>query len=163
MTYYDEIAEGYDELHKEEQLKKLEIIKKHISVDSDESLLDVGCGSGISTLYFKCNATGVDPSEHLIELAKSKGGAKFIVGSAENLSFSDNSFDFVISITAIQNFNDLEKGLSEIKRVGKKLFVISVLKKSSKLDKIQNLIEQNFRIKTALEEEKDKIFILEPL
>ena len=27
MTYYDEISEGYEELHKEEQLKKVELIK----------------------------------------------------------------------------------------------------------------------------------------
>ena len=26
MTYYDDIAEGYEELHKEEQLKKVELI-----------------------------------------------------------------------------------------------------------------------------------------
>ena len=30
MDYYDEIAEGYNELHKEEQLKKLLIIKSPV-------------------------------------------------------------------------------------------------------------------------------------
>ena len=30
MTYYNEISEGYEELHKEEQLKKIELIKKFL-------------------------------------------------------------------------------------------------------------------------------------
>jgi len=34
MTYYDEISEGYEELHKEEQLKKISLIKKHLKVNS---------------------------------------------------------------------------------------------------------------------------------
>ena len=30
MEYYNKIAEGYDELYKKEQLKKLELIKKYL-------------------------------------------------------------------------------------------------------------------------------------
>ena len=30
MAYYDSISEGYEELHGEEQLKKVALIKKHI-------------------------------------------------------------------------------------------------------------------------------------
>ena len=47
---YNKIAKSYNELHKEEQIKKLEIIKKNIKIIPP--LLDVGCGTGISTNYF---------------------------------------------------------------------------------------------------------------
>ena len=39
MNYYDEIAEGYEELHKEEQEKKIEIVKKHLEINPDDKLL----------------------------------------------------------------------------------------------------------------------------
>ena len=49
MTYYDDISSGYEELHKEEQLKKVSSIKKHLKVNSSDKLLDVGCGTGLMT------------------------------------------------------------------------------------------------------------------
>ena len=48
MNYYDEISEGYEELHKEEQEKKIELIKQHLKVNPEEKLLDVGCGTGLT-------------------------------------------------------------------------------------------------------------------
>ena len=51
MDYYSSIAKGYDELHKEEQLKKLQIIAKHIKPKG--LLLDIGAGTGISTSFLR--------------------------------------------------------------------------------------------------------------
>src|SRR3989338_6779840 len=47
---YKHIAKSYNELHQEEQLKKLAIIKQNIKIIPP--LLDIGCGTGISTNYF---------------------------------------------------------------------------------------------------------------
>ena len=47
--YYDKIAKGYNELHAEEQKKKLAIIKKYIQPEKSDLLLDVGCGTGVSS------------------------------------------------------------------------------------------------------------------
>ena len=161
MGYYNEIAEGYNELHGEEQLKKLKLIKEKlgeqgIEITSDIKLLDVGCGTGISTDFWDCDATGIDPSEELLNQNKGKK-LKLIQAAAEDMPFEDNSFDIVVSITAIQNFDDIEKGLKEIKRVGRGYFVLSFLKKSDKADMIKGLIENLFEIKEAVEEEKDLI------
>jgi len=164
MEYYNSISQGYDELHGEEQLKKLNIIKQNININPDAKLLDVGCGSGISTefFYFIDDKTGIDPSEELIKIAKQKNPkTKYIVGKAESLPFKNREFDFVLSLTAIQNFDDAEKGLREIKRVGKDsaVFALSFLKRSPKKDIILQKMHEIFKIKEIIEEDKDLIVI----
>jgi len=156
MDYYDSIASGYDELHEEEQLKKCRLISKYFDL-KNKKILDVGCGTGIATNFFKCGA-GIDPSEELLKIATKKfPEIKFIKSSAENLPFKDDEFDAVISLTAIQNFDNIEKGLNEIKRVGKE-FVLTFLKKSEKRKIIESVIKKLFKIKEMIEEEKDIVY-----
>src|SRR3989338_10125871 len=123
--YYNSIAKGYNELHGEEQKKKLAILKKFFKPKKTDKLLDVGCGTGISSEW-ECKVVGVDPAQELLKQSKTK----IICASAESLPFEDNEFDYVISITAIQNFKNKKEGLKEIERVGKKYFGLTVLKKS---------------------------------
>lgn len=165
-TYYDEIAGGYDELHMAEQLQKMTEIIAAMGEDipkKKDKLLDVGCGTGISTSVWVCDCTGIDPSEKLIAVAQKKyanhPNKRFIVGSGEELPFPDRSFDVVISITAIHNFSDVKKGILEMKRVGKDRFVFSVLRKSARIEDIQKYIIISFRVKRIIMEEKDLIFI----
>jgi demethylmenaquinone methyltransferase/2-methoxy-6-polyprenyl-1,4-benzoquinol methylase len=165
--YYDGIAKGYDELHGEEQLKKLELIGREIHTDpelkdfikSPYKLLDVGCGTGISTGFFKTQEKhGIDPSTNLINIArKNYPLCEFAVGRAEKLLDKDKQFDIVISLTAIQNFNDIEKGLDEIRRVGRNHFILTFLKKSPKHGLIDELIKEKFNVIKKIEEDKDII------
>jgi len=157
-NYYDEIAQGYEELHKEEQLKKIGIIKKELKVKPSDKLLDVGCGTGLTTEPWDCRRYGVDPSKKLLERARDKKNIEYKLAPAENIPYEDSFFDVVISITAIQNFDDISKGLKEIKRVGKGRFVLSFLKKSSKNEFIQEKIKELFKVGKIIEEEKDLIF-----
>lgn len=160
--YYNTIASGYDELHKAEQLKKLEIVKQNLDINSNTKLLDVGCGSGISS-DFNCDVTGIDPSEELLKIAEKKfPHAQFMLAEAEELPFENNSFDVVVSLTAIQNFKDIAKGLNEIKRIGKKQFALSFMKKSEKAEEMEEKIKEIFadcKIK-RIEEDKDIILII---
>ncbi len=159
MNYYNEIAEGYEELHKEEQLKKVNLIKNYLKPKKNDILLDVASGTGLTTEPWDCKRIGIDPAIKLLERAGNKEKIKYVNAEAEHLPFKDKSFDIVISITAIQNFNDIEKGLKEIKRVGKDKFVLSALKKSGKIEKITESINKIFKPKEIIEEEKDIIFI----
>lgn len=158
MNYYDSINQGYEELYKEEQLKKIELIKKFFKAKKTDKLLDVGCGTGLTTEPWDCVRYGIDPAKKLLARARQKSKMEYKLASAEKIPYPDHFFDIVISITAIQNFNDIEKGLKEIKRVGKKRFVLSFLKKSKKADKIKKIIEKYFDIKKIIEEEKDLIY-----
>jgi ubiquinone/menaquinone biosynthesis C-methylase UbiE len=161
MSYYDEISEGYEELHKKEQLKKVELIKKHLKLKVSDKLLDVGCGTGLTTEPWKCKRYGVDPAPKLLEKSRDKDKIEYKLAPAENIPYDDNYFDVVISVTAIQNFQDIEKGLKEIKRVGKEKFVLSFLKKSPKKEVINKLIRKLFKVDNLIEEEKDFIYFVE--
>jgi ubiquinone/menaquinone biosynthesis C-methylase UbiE len=158
--YYDSIAPAYDELHGAEQLKKLAIVKQHLTITPETKLLDVGCGTGIGC-QFDCDVTGIDPSEELLKIAEKRlPQVQFFEGSAEQLPFEDRAFDVVISLTAIQNFSDIVKGIQEIKRVGKKQFALSFLKKSPKADEIEAILKKEFPKAQKIEEEKDIILII---
>lgn len=153
--YYNKISDGYNGLYAEEQTVKLGVIKKETGgLPSEFRLLDIGCGTGISS-GFSCFVVGIDPSIELLKINKNNNK---INGIAEYLPFRDNSFDIVISVTALHNFKDIEKGLDEIRRVGKNLFVFSVLKKSEKFRHIGDLIYSGFTVTKRVEEEKDIIF-----
>ncbi|MBT3720699.1 methyltransferase domain-containing protein [archaeon] len=160
MNYYDSISKGYEELHKEEQEKKIKIIYKYLNPKKNDKLLDVGCGTGLTTIPWKCKKYGIDPAKKLLERANNKNEIEYKLAKAEDIPYNDNYFDYVISITAIQNFKNINKGLNEIKRVGKEKFILSFLKKSSKASEIKKLINSLFNVKKEIEEEKDIIFII---
>ncbi len=150
--YYDDIAEAYIELHKEEQLKKIALIKKHIPFHEKWLVLDVGCGPGFAE--FSSTLIGIDPSFKLLKQAK----IPVVQAIGEKLPFKGNTFMAVVSITALHNFRDIEKGLLEMKRVAKEYLAISVLKKSSKIREIEKMIPAILPIQRIVEEDKDIIF-----
>lgn len=154
--YYDSISKGYDELYGGEQLSKARIVLDLIKPKKTDKLLDVGCGTGFFLEICGCDATGIDPSEELLKQAK----GNVVQGSAEKLPFDDNNFDFVVSLTAIHHFEDLDKALSEIKRVGKGKVVVSLLKSSSRAEEIERKLEKEFKVEKIILEKKDIIYLL---
>lgn len=96
ITSYDETAHDYETLVKSfEILPQLEIFAEMI--DSGGTILDLGCGPGQHSKYF-CDlgfkVTGIDLSEKMISLAKSKYRTiDFQVMDIENLEFKNNRFD----------------------------------------------------------------------
>ncbi len=99
-----------------------------INFSKGKRVLDLCCGTGwtsneLSKIAVSVNA--VDYSKESISMAKNnypKGNLIFEEMNALALNFSDESFDTVVSMEAIEHFNKLdgEKYLSEIVRVLKK-------------------------------------------
>ncbi|MBI2996299.1 MAG: class I SAM-dependent methyltransferase [Candidatus Melainabacteria bacterium] len=83
-------------------------------------ILDVGCGSGatLKLLEHYGKVHGIDISELAIQYSKKRNLKNLQVGSAEDLPYSDNSFDFVFSVQVFCNIpgSDL-KAWREVRRV----------------------------------------------
>ncbi|MEK6733536.1 MAG: class I SAM-dependent methyltransferase, partial [Pseudomonadota bacterium] len=91
---------------------------------NNNKLLDLGCGPGIHLKeYSKRGAQcfGLDLSEEMIKLAqKNCPQAIFKVGSVYQIDYEDNYFDIVTASFLLDNVKDLNKAITEIKRVMKK-------------------------------------------
>src|SRR3989338_3843018 len=158
MDFYKLISKGYDGLYGEEQKVKHDIIKANLNIKNGDLLLDVGCGTGSS---FNCRVIGIDPSMELLQQSQNNNNKNSynafnkILAKAENIPFKDNAFDKVISVTSIHNFDDFEKGILEIKRVGKRDFAFSILKKAKNFEPIQSEIKNNFSIEKLINAKQD--------
>lgn len=110
-----------------------------------KNILDVATGTGdfAITSYEILRPekiTGIDISDGMLEIGRKKiakagleNSIKLINGDSEAILFDDNSFDAVTVAFGVRNFENLEKGLSEIKRVlkpGGKLIVLECTKPS---------------------------------
>ncbi len=102
-------------------------------------VLDVGCGSGISTqrilrrykgICVECE--GLDPSKEMISVANAKNRdarAKFTVGNIENCdkTYKTDAFDAVVTVYTLRNFADSQLAIWQMMRVlkpGGKLVVV---------------------------------------
>ena len=93
-----------------------------------KDILDVATGTGdfaIEMMRLKPRKViGIDIAEVMLELGRKKMVRKSLSSiielqeaDSENLPFADGSFDLVSSAFGVRNFEDLEKGLSEMLRV----------------------------------------------
>ncbi|UCG68264.1 MAG: class I SAM-dependent methyltransferase [Thermoplasmata archaeon] len=163
MEYYDILAKGYNELHRNEQVSKLHLIGENLKINKNDMMLDVGCGIGLTSEVFHCRITGLEPSVGMIgEAKKTQKNRNLVQGRAEYLPFKNHVFDCVICVTALHNFQDPKKALEEMKRVNKGKGAISILKKAKRAIKLQALVEEMFEIKKLVHEDKDMIYIFSP-
>lgn len=92
----------------EEQLKKL---------PEDIRGIEVGLNTGKFALPLGIKE-GIEPASEMAEIA-SKRGIEVMQGMAENMPYSDLSFDFVLFVT-VCHLNDLKEALKESNRVLKR-------------------------------------------
>lgn len=91
-------------------------------------VLDVATGSGDMMLEMlkrgNLKISAIDISEKMLEVAKQKiktkygiANIEFVISPAEQIPFPENSFDGATVAFGVRNFEKLEVGLTEIKRV----------------------------------------------
>ena len=157
MNYYDRLAPGYDELHAEEQLTKLQILLQHAQFHG--KILDVGAGTCIVAKHLGKQFTviSVDPSKKMLD----QGIGERHVAKAEQLPFAAKTFDSIISLTVLHHC-DLQQALSEIQRVAKPKAVIALtfLQKSSKLKQFERLLQTFFGKYEKLEANQDFLYLI---
>jgi len=98
-------------------------INQKVSLEG-KRILEIGCGNGdllrtISNLYNPEHITGIDLMLDSWWGIKESSGKNWEVcdGNAENLKFNDSSFDVVITISTFEHIHNIDKALSEIRRV----------------------------------------------
>ena len=105
-----------------------EVIRLH-SLRDDESLLDVGCGTGklllkTAELFPNARLVGLDISEGMFQAAQKRvreGGLNisFQTGDVQHIPFLDNSFDGVVAMHMLYHAPDIHQALAEMARVVK--------------------------------------------
>jgi len=114
------------------------LLRRHLDAHPGSSLLDVGCGTGWFTRCFAAaglNAVGLDINAEMVEFARqqSREDIAFAQADACSLPFADQSFDQVISVTALCFVADWPRAIAEIVRVTRRRFVLGLLNRNSLL------------------------------
>jgi len=131
---FDNIAGKYDFLNR---LLSMNIdvlwrkkLVKMLKQDNPETVLDVATGTGDLAIAVHngtgAKVTGLDLSQKMLDVGIEKvkkhnlqNSISMMKGDAENLPFEDNKFDAVTVAFGVRNFENLNKGLDELKRVVK--------------------------------------------
>ena len=117
-------------------------IKELIPV-KPKKILDVATGTGdVAIMTYKLlkplTITGIDISEGMLQLGRQKVSKlllnkqiELLSGDSEAINFADNTFDAITVAFGVRNFENLQKGLSEMLRVlkpGGKLVILEFSK-----------------------------------
>ena len=109
------------------------LFKSHFRLDSESSVLDVGCAKGyflydLRLMIPGIKVEGVDISEYAINHSKAEIRDCVRVAAATALPYEDDSFDIVTSITTVHNLerDELIIALQEIERVSRRGSFITV-------------------------------------
>ena len=131
---FDTISENYDGMNRVISLGsdvswRKKVIKL-VSAKNPRTILDIATGTGDLAIQFaekmKTDAKiiGLDISEGMLNMARKKvagkpisGKIEFVQADSEALPFENDHFDAITVSFGIRNFENLEKGLSEIYRV----------------------------------------------
>ena len=123
---------------------------KHVSIDSDATILDIGCGGGrtihkLAAIATKGKVYGVDSSETSVaasrktndECIKSRR-VEILHGSVSHLPFPDQMFALATAVETHFYWPDLPADMREVSRVlkpGAALVIVAEVYKSGKFDR----------------------------
>ncbi len=131
---FDNIAPKYDLLNHVLSMK-IDVLWRNTLVnwlkkDQPKLVLDVATGTGDLAIAVQkgthADVVGLDLSQQMLNVGIDKirkqnldGKISMQKGDAEQLPFEDNKFDGVTVAFGVRNFENMEKGLSELRRVVK--------------------------------------------
>ena len=142
---FDTISGNYDNLNRVISfgidIKWRKKVLKIVSDSKPKKILDIATGTGdLAILMAQTNAekiVGLDISAGMLEVGKKKVEEKklsnkidLVLGDSEKIPFEDNFFDAITVGFGVRNFENLEKGFSEILRVLKPNGVFVILETS---------------------------------
>jgi ubiquinone/menaquinone biosynthesis C-methylase UbiE len=151
MRHYDRQASIYNVQYVDEQNAKIEVTLKKMNFGSNETVLDVGCGTGFLFPYIIEKIgflVGLDVSLKALREAKKRienmPNIFLVRADADHMPFQDNTFDKVFAITVLQNMPKPTETVTEMKRTAKPqaTFVVTGLKKKFTQESFFNLLKR---------------------
>ena len=123
--YFDQIAERWDNIITESDLKRLSTIIQEIKIVPGSNILDVGTGTGVlipmltEAVGPQGKVTAMDFSPEMLKYARSKGPAEveFVCADVAAIPYQDQFFDEVICNAVFPHFPDKVGAVKEILRV----------------------------------------------
>ena len=125
---FSNFAEAYDDIWEKRMPVYTELLIRDLQIPENPTVLDVGCGTGLSTFTLikrvqgKGKFYGIDISEKMINLAMAKAvdlgysNVEFRGGDAEQLDFPESSFDLIVSNQTFLWLPNKQKALNEMFR-----------------------------------------------
>lgn len=149
---FDNIAPKYDLLNHVLSMK-IDVLWRNklvrwMNKDQPKEVLDVATGTGDLAIAVQkgtgAKVVGLDLSQQMLNVGIDKikklnldGEITMQKGDAENLPFESNKFDAVSVAFGVRNFENLEKGLAELRRVVKEEKSVYILEFS----KVEGFLE----------------------
>lgn len=131
-TMFDNISANYDDLNRVISfgidISWRKKVVQLVSKNNPKQILDIATGTGdLAIMMSQLNPDkiiGLDISAGMLDVGKRKianvnlsDKIDMVVGDSENMPFNDNTFDAITVSFGVRNFANLDKGLTEIKRV----------------------------------------------
>lgn len=105
------------------------LLDQHLKVNQPQ-ILDVGCGTGavLTELQRRGPAIGIDLSHDALTYSRDRGLPNLVYANAEQLPFTANIFDAVVSLDTIEHVPDHQSAVAEIFRTLKPggIFIMNV-------------------------------------
>jgi len=142
---FDNIANSYDFLNHSLSLGMDNVWRKNAIkklTNNPKIILDIATGTGdfavSAAKYTDAKITGIDISQGMLNVGIEKVRKKNLnnrislqLADSESLPFNDNTFDAITAGFGVRNFENLNKGLSEMKRVLNKDGIVVILEPST--------------------------------
>jgi len=141
ILFDEKIARSYDRWAEIPSGRKAyalegELLLKLGDMATGQTVLEVGCGTGIHlSLFLKegMNVMGIDISPHMLRVARQRLSSRVqvVVADARDLPFRDTSFDCVALITTLEFVGEPDQAVQEAIRVSRGKVLFGVLNKYS--------------------------------
>lgn len=104
-------------------------VSAHICAVAEDSILDVGCGTGMYSTLAKGRYVGIDLNAAYIKYARSRyesGQKEFIVGDITKMNFGNEVFDKTLYVAMLHHFNEADnlRILEKISSITKKMVLM---------------------------------------